>query len=62
VRAATSIPLIASGGAGEMAHFKDVFEQANVNGALAASVFHSGYIPIPDLKSYLVKAGVEIRP
>jgi cyclase len=62
VRAATTIPLIASGGAGEMDHFKDVFEQANVNGALAASVFHSGYIPIPDLKSYLIKAGVEIRP
>jgi cyclase len=62
VRAATTIPLIASGGAGEMVHFRQVFEQANVNGALAASVFHSGYIPIPDLKSYLIKAGVEIRP
>lgn len=62
VRAATTIPLIASGGAGEMPHFKDVFEQANVNGALAASVFHSGYISIPDLKSYLIKAGIEIRP
>lgn len=62
VRQATTLPLIASGGAGEMAHFKDVFEQANVNGALAASVFHSGYIPIPDLKSYLIQAGVDIRP
>ena len=62
IRAATTIPLIASGGAGEMNHFKEVFEQANVNGALAASVFHSGYIPIPDLKSYLIKAGIEIRP
>ncbi len=62
VREATTIPLIASGGAGEMVHFQQVFAEANVNGALAASVFHSGYIPIPDLKSYLIKAGVEIRP
>jgi cyclase len=62
LRAATSLPLIASGGAGEMAHFTQVFEQANVNGALAASVFHSGSISIPDLKSYLITAGVEIRP
>jgi len=62
LRAATSLPLIASGGAGEMAHFAQVFEQANVNGALAASVFHSGSISIPDLKSYLIQAGVEIRP
>ncbi len=53
VREAISIPLIASGGAGDMVHFKDVFEQAHVDGALAASVFHSGQIPIPDLKAYL---------
>ena len=53
VREAVSIPLIASGGAGDMVHFKDVFEQAHVDGALAASVFHSGQIPIPDLKAYL---------
>ena len=53
VREAVSIPLIASGGAGDMVHFKDVFEQVYVDGALAASVFHSGQIPIPDLKAYL---------
>jgi len=62
IRAAITIPLIASGGAGEMAHFRDVFTQANVDGALAASVFHSGDIPIPELKKYLIQQGVEIRP
>ncbi len=62
VRQAVSIPLIASGGAGEKAHFRDVFVQANVDGALAASVFHSGDLPVPDLKTYLIGEGVEIRP
>ena len=62
VRGAVTIPLIASGGAGEMPHFRDVFIEANVDGALAASVFHSGDIPIPDLKNYLIGEHVEIRP
>jgi cyclase len=62
VRAVCSVPLIASGGAGEMSHFRDVFEQARVDGALAASVFHSGNIRIADLKSYLSDAGISIRP
>jgi cyclase len=62
VREATSIPLIASGGAGEKAHFLDVFRDSRVDGALAASVFHSGDLPIPDLKKYLIASGVEIRP
>lgn len=62
VREVINIPLIASGGAGAPEHFKDVFEQADVDGALAASVFHSGAIPIPDLKSYLNKEGVAVRP
>ena len=62
VRGAVTIPLIASGGAGEMPHFRDVFIDANVDGALAASVFHSGDIPIPALKSYLIGEHVEIRP
>ncbi len=62
VRQAVSIPLIASGGAGGMDHFRDVFMQAKVDGALAASVFHSGDIPVPDLKKYLISEGVEIRP
>lgn len=56
-----SIPLIASGGAGNEQHFVDVFQQSNVDAALAASVFHYGEIRIPDLKDTLRKHGVEIR-
>ena len=52
-RALCSVPLIASGGAGDMQHFADVFDQADVDGALAASVFHSGAIAIPALKQFL---------
>lgn len=56
-----TIPLVASGGAGEVAHFRDVFEGADVSGALAASVFHTGAVRIPDLKRYLAEHGVEVR-
>ena len=56
------VPLIASGGAGTMAHFKEVFTTSNVDGALAATVFHSAQIKIPDLKPYLIKANIAIRP
>jgi len=62
VRRACRVPLIASGGAGAMAHFRDAFESARVDGALAASVFHTGAISIPDLKRYLAGQGVEVRP
>ena len=61
VRACCHVPLIASGGAGTPAHFADVFRQADVDGALAASVFHSGTIAIPDLKAYLRGEQVEVR-
>ena len=61
-RDVTQIPLIASGGAGEAAHFAAVFREAHVDGALAASVFHSGAIAIPALKHYLLAAGIEVRP
>lgn len=61
VRAACDVPLIASGGAGEEAHFRQVFEDANVDGALAASVFHSGEISVHDLKRYLHEGGVNVR-
>ncbi len=60
-RAACAVPLIASGGAGTMQHFADVFDQADVDGALAASVFHSGAIPIPELKQFLRSAQIEVR-
>ncbi|MFA3793206.1 imidazole glycerol phosphate synthase subunit HisF [Aliiglaciecola sp. SL4] len=61
VREACTVPLIASGGAGEKHHFYDVFKQADVDGALAASVFHKGIIPIPELKDFLRAQGVVIR-
>jgi cyclase len=61
-RAACSVPLIASGGAGSIEHFSDVYQQADVDGALAASVFHKGIIPISDLKAYLKSQNVEVRP
>ena len=61
-RARLTIPLVASGGAGSPEHFRDVFQQAGVSGALAASVFHTGAVAIPDLKSFLADAGIEVRP
>lgn len=62
VRRECTVPLIASGGAGAAEHFADVFKAANVDGALAASVFHSGSLPIPTLKQFLREASIEIRP
>jgi cyclase len=62
VRSICRVPLIASGGAGTMEHFAAVFAAARVDGALAASVFHSGAIAIGDLKAYLRQQRVEIRP
>jgi cyclase len=61
VREICRVPLIASGGAGAPEHFADVFTQARVDGALAASVFHSGAIAIPDLKQFLRARRVEVR-
>ena len=61
VRDAVNIPVIASGGAGDYHHFADLFETTGIDGGLAASVFHSGQIPIPDLKSYLQKRQIEVR-
>ncbi len=61
IREHCNIPLIASGGAGTMAHFKEVFEQADVDGALAASVFHKGIIDIQQLKHYLRTENIPMR-
>ncbi len=58
---ATPIPVIASGGAGSAAHFAAVFTEGLADAALAASVFHFGEIPIPELKQYLIENGIEIR-
>jgi len=56
-----SIPVIASGGGGAMEHFADVFEQAQADAALAASVFHFKEIEIPELKRYLQQKGIAVR-
>jgi cyclase len=62
VRAVCRVPLVASGGAGSAEHFAQVFKRADVDAALAASVFHSGEIAIPDLKKKLRADGIEVRP
>jgi len=62
VRRICRIPLVASGGAGSLEHFTDVFQTAGVDAALAASVFHSGEIAIPALKQRLRADGIEVRP
>ena len=56
-----SIPVIASGGAGVMKDFKDVFTVGKADAALAASIFHFGKIKIPDLKNYLFNEGINVR-
>ena len=61
VRAICQIPLVASGGAGSVQHFIDVFEQADVDAALAATVFHNGSIPIPELKRALADRKILVR-
>lgn len=58
---ALPIPIIASGGAGCREHFRDAFTQGKADAALAASVFHFGEIPIPELKQWLRKEGITVR-
>jgi imidazole glycerol-phosphate synthase subunit HisF len=62
VRAVCRVPLVASGGAGAARHFREVFQQAGVDAALAASVFHSGALALRELKRELRDAGIEVRP
>jgi imidazole glycerol-phosphate synthase subunit HisF len=62
VRGICQVPLVASGGAGAVSHFAEVFQKAGVDGALAASVFHSGEIAIPALRRELRAQGIEVRP
>jgi cyclase len=61
IQESCDVPLVASGGAGKLLDFEDVFKKTSVSAALAASVFHNGEIDIPDLKRYLKNAGVEMR-
>lgn len=61
VSSAVNIPLIASGGAGTMEHFRDVFNETGCSAALAASIFHFGEIKIPDLKKFLFNEKIPVR-
>ena len=56
-----NVPVIASGGAGAMDHFRDTFIEGKADAALAASVFHFGEIKIPELKLYLSEQGINVR-
>jgi cyclase len=62
VRKVCEVPLVASGGAGAAAHFVEVFKSAGADAALAASVFHSGELAIPDLRRELRAQGIQVRP
>ncbi len=61
VSCAVNVPIIASGGAGECEHFRELFEKTNVSAALAASAFHSKAIAIPKLKAYLKNFNIPVR-
>lgn len=62
VTAAVGIPVIASGGGGKLAHFSDVFKQADADAALAASLFHFGELTVGQVKDYLQLQGIPVRP
>ncbi|EAK9822171.1 imidazole glycerol phosphate synthase subunit HisF [Listeria monocytogenes] len=59
---AVSVPVIASGGCGNVAHMAEVFEKTNATAALAASIFHYGELSIQNVKTTLLEKGVNIRP
>ncbi|WP_209328865.1 imidazole glycerol phosphate synthase subunit HisF [Lunatimonas salinarum] len=61
ISSSLSIPVIASGGAGQMVHFEEVFTAGKADAALAASIFHFKEIAIPDLKQYLHEKGIAVR-
>ena len=58
---AVSIPVIASGGCGSLAHFAEVFEETNCDAALAASLFHFGELTVPQVKDYLRERSIPVR-
>ena len=61
VTEAVSVPVIASGGCGSLAHFAEVFEQTNCDAALAASLFHFGELTVPQVKDYLRTQNIPVR-
>jgi cyclase len=62
VSRAVGIPVIASGGAGSVEHFRDAFTQGEADAALAASLFHFGELSVAQVKNYLASAGIPVRP
>lgn len=62
ITSAVNLPVIASGGCGELKHFRDVLVEANCDAALAASLFHYGELSIKEVKNYLSMQGVLVRP
>ncbi|MEA1904709.1 MAG: HisA/HisF-related TIM barrel protein, partial [Candidatus Hadarchaeota archaeon] len=58
---ATGLPVIASGGAGKLEHFRDALTIGKADGALAASLFHFGYYTVEEVKRYLKKEGIPVR-
>ena len=61
VRSAVTIPVIASSGAGRVEHFSEVFDETDVEAALAAGIFHRREVPIADVKAHLRGQGIEVR-
>ena len=61
IQNAVSIPVIASGGCGSLAHFAEVFEETNCDAALAASLFHFGELTVPQVKDYLRERSIPVR-
>jgi cyclase len=62
VAEAVSVPVVASGGCGTVAHMAEVLTEGRASAALAASIFHFGEVRIPDAKAQLLREGVEVRP
>ena len=61
LNALLTIPVIASGGAGNMEHFVEAFVLGKADAALAASIFHFGEVKVPDLKKYISTKGINVR-
>ena len=61
IASAVQIPVIASGGAGKVEHFAEVFEQTEAGAALAAGIFHFGEVSIPEVKAYLKSKNIPVR-
>ncbi|HKK41501.1 MAG TPA: HisA/HisF-related TIM barrel protein, partial [Bacteroidales bacterium] len=61
ISSTVNIPVIASGGAGNMKHFREVFTETGCSAALAASIFHFGEVDIRDLKTYLKTENIPVR-